>query len=62
MSVREQIVARMQAAGYDVFTACEETDRVLAEFRASGEKTRRLGIMADRTCVDAFELRKGDLK
>jgi hypothetical protein len=58
MSVREQIIAKMQAAGYDVFTACEETDRVLAEFRASGEKTRKFGVMANRTCVDAFELRK----
>lgn len=44
MSVREQIIEMMQDAGYDVFTACEEADRIIAEFRASDQKEMKVTI------------------
>jgi len=61
VTVREQIVARIQKCGYDIFAACEYADKCLAEFKSSGKSSMRFGIMgAHGKCADAFEInRKG---
>ena len=35
-SVREQLIQLVRDAGYDLFTACEEADRVIKEAREGG--------------------------
>ena len=37
MSAKEQIIKLMQEAGYDLFTACEEYERIKSDFLASGD-------------------------
>jgi hypothetical protein len=57
MTVKEAIVDKMVAAGYDFWSACEHTDQVLAEFLASGEDQYTFGIMgANGKCVDTVGL------
>ena len=45
MSVRETIIEKIMACGWDMFIACEEADRVIAEFLASGKQQDTVGIM-----------------
>lgn len=43
-TMREQLIALIQAEGYDVVTACELAVKTIAEFKASGKKTARYHI------------------
>ena len=55
----DAIMDKMIAAGYDGFTAISEARRIMGEFKASGKKSMRFGIMgAHGKCVDALELRR----
>lgn len=57
MTIKEQIVEKFRAAGYDFWTACEEADKAIAEFKSSGEAQKTFGIKgAYGKCADAFTL------
>jgi hypothetical protein len=57
MSVREAIIEKVMAAGYDMFIACEQADEIIAEFKASGEKRKTWGITgAHGKCVDTVTI------
>ena len=59
MSVKETIIEKMRAAGYDMITASEEATRAIREFLASGKKEHTLSIRgANGKAVDAFTLRR----
>ena len=58
MSVKEQIVTKLRDAGYDMLTACEEADRVIAEFLTGTETERVFGVMVGGKAVDAFKLQR----
>jgi len=57
MSVRETIVEKIMACGWDMFTACEEADRIIAEFFASGKTQDTVGIMCGNgKCGDTITI------
>lgn len=57
MSVRETIIEKIMACGYDMFTACQEADRVISEFRSSGKRKHSVGIMgAHDKCLDVITI------
>lgn len=59
MTVKEQIVEKIRAAGYDMFTACEEASRIIAEFKASGKDRMEFGVMgAHGKCVDVIAIER----
>ena len=59
MTVKEQIVERVRACGYDFITACEFADKTIADFKAGGRLSETFGIMGTHgKCLDAFELRR----
>lgn len=58
LSVREEIIARIQAVGYDMFTACDEADRLIKEAKASPGTTIKAGIKGSAgKCADVIALR-----
>ena len=58
LGVREEIIARIQAAGYDMFFACDEADRLIKEVKASPGTTIKTGIMGSAgKCADVIALR-----
>lgn len=59
MTVKEQIVEKMRACGYDFMTACEEADKTIAEFLASGKEQTTFGIMCGNgKCGDTVTLQR----
>lgn len=59
MTIKEAIVDKARACGYDFFSACEMADKAIAEFKASGLKSKVFGIMgAYGKCLDTFEIRR----
>jgi len=52
MSVRETLIEKIMAAGHDMFTSCEEADRIIKEFKESGKQSKTFGIMAGSKCVE----------
>ena len=59
MSIRWDIADKMRNHGYDLFTALEAADQAIAEFKASGKKSKKFGIMgAHGRCLEVIELRK----
>ena len=59
MSIKEQIVVKMQAAGYGMMESCEHATNIIREFLASGEKQKTYGIMgAHGKCVDTITLQR----
>jgi len=59
MSIKEQIVEKVRKCGYDMFTACEEADRIISEFLKSGQKQATYGIMgAGGKCADTITLQR----
>jgi hypothetical protein len=56
MNVRETLVEKIMAAGHDTFTSCEEADRIIEEFKKSGEQSKTFGIMAGSKCVEVVTI------
>lgn len=57
MTIKEEIVRRAQAAGFDFISACEIATKVLVEFRTSG-KSRESFVVGRGGKAQYFELRK----
>lgn len=45
MTVRETIIEKIMACGWDMFIACAEADRIISEFLASGKQKDTVGVM-----------------
>ncbi len=59
INVREIIIEKIMACGYDMFTACSEATRIISEFKASGKKETTVGIMGSfGKCADTITLRR----
>ena len=57
--IQDEIIDRMLRIGYDGWTAISEASRIVREFKASGERVKRYGIMGSfGKCVDVIELRR----
>lgn len=55
MTVRESIVEKIMAAGWDMFASCEEADRIIKEFLASGKDEDSFGVIgAGGKCQDVI--------
>lgn len=56
MTIKEIIVDKLRAAGYDFLTACEITNKTLREFLDSNEQSRTFHVMSGTRVVDTFEI------
>jgi len=57
INIRETIIEKIMNCGYGMFEACEEADRIIKEFKASGKKQANYGIMGSfGKCVDTITL------
>ena len=62
-SVRETIIEKIMACGFDMFIACEEADRIISEFLASGKKRDSFGVMCGNgKCGDVITLERKTVK
>jgi hypothetical protein len=63
MSVREAIIEKIMSAGYDMFIACEEADRIISEFLASGKREASFGIMGGHgKCMHVITMARKDVR
>jgi len=58
MSIKEQIVEKLRAAGYDFLTACEDASTIMREFKESGDKSCTFHVIANRKITDSFILNR----
>lgn len=59
MTIKEQIVEKFRACGYDMFIACEQADAIIKEFKVSGVLEKSWGIMGEHgKCLDVVTLRR----
>jgi len=54
-TVKLDLVDIMRVEGYDFLTACEEVDRVFAEFEASGKRSQTLTVGRTQVTINRRE-------